>query len=209
MEFFHNLFSYFSLAEGRRISQSPVISFYFNSQDINIFISLPSILILSLFMSHNWCVLNFQSPTWFLALNIFFNHQKHKLCERAKWSGGQAWSQLRGDNHQDGTRLYNWRTVLMGKGVPWLWVRRVRLKSEQWGWDRVKQKGSGSKQGWKEKGQCPEEQSGEEQDTSFRKAARKQAEKSLTGDKWTRPHDSTIWNDKRFQGRAICLLSRL
>lgn len=58
-----------------------------------------------------------------------------------------------------------------------------------------------------EKGQCPEERSGQEQNTSFRQVARKQAEKSLPWDKWTCPHDSPIWNDKGSQGRAICPLS--
>lgn len=68
---FHNLFAYFSLAEGQRISQNPVISFYFSSQNINFFISVPGILLLSLFMPHGLCVLNFQSSTWYLALNVF------------------------------------------------------------------------------------------------------------------------------------------
>lgn len=99
--------------------------------------------------------------------------------------------------------------VLMGKGVGWLGVLRVRLKSGQWGWDQMKQKASDSKLEWEGEGQCPGEQSGQAQNTSSRQVARKQAGKSLIWDKWTCPHDSTIWNDKGFQGRAICLLSRL
>lgn len=144
-EIFHNLFSYFSLAEGQKINQNPVILFYFNSQDINIFISLSSILFLSLFMSHSWCILNFQSPTWFLAFNIFFNHQKHELCARARLQVVR----------RPGPRPIWWWERLgphQARRLRQFWWARVYHDWEQWELDRSQGNGAGTE--WSRKGQA-------------------------------------------------------
>lgn len=174
---FHNLFPYFSLAKGQRISPNPIISLYFNSQDINTLISLPSIFFLSLFISHSSCVLNSQAPTWFWTLNILpLESSERQLWQRARLQvvGGQDWGHCSGETNQDGTGL---------KPEGQCWWTGVHQDRESWeeewsqgneSWDRGKQKGSDSKYELEGKGQCPEERAGQEQNTSFRWTARKQ-----------------------------------
>ena len=84
----------------------------------NTFISLPGILFLSLLVSHGLCVLHFQSPTWYLALNVFVSWM---IWHITLWEGQVAsiWEARAEENSvvrtiMGGIRLERWS--LTGRG---------------------------------------------------------------------------------------------